>query len=440
MSRHFQFLFISYYFPPVKVVGALRLYHIYRELSKTLPAPWVLSSSNRRRFAQEPTLELHPERLIELPTWDLRRATLRRKSGNPAHLSRQYKTNHWVRRLRKLSDSFPFNLLWGDGGLVYILEGYRRGVQLVEQEGITHLFSSFRPYSDHAVAYLLKRRFPQLVWVADFRDLHVNRALDNVYWPERQHRFNRRILQRADVVTTVSQGLARSLQQYHPNVYLLPNGIGDLPADLPTLDLPPKFTIGYTGSVYPRLQDARFLLSPLQRLIREDRIDRNKIQLAVAGKDGATWRQWLREFQLDDLLLDLGLISRPEALALQQHSHLNLLLSWSLGADQGILTAKLYEYLAARRPILGMVKGNPDPELEAIFDRLVHSSLFYTGDLNAGTIDSFLLEHYRNWERQGQPLFSIEKRDLKAFSWETHMDAFIAFLNSRKGPSEQHNL
>jgi len=417
---------LSYRFPPVKTPGTVRLRNFYTEAKTYFETRYVLTSSNRSLMIQDEGLAADTPHLETLSTLDLRCFHLKRSGRNT--LSSATKQRPEMQVLSKLSDSFPFNLLWGDGGLVYILAGYRRGKQLVEQEGITHLFSSFRPYSDHAIAWLLKRRFPKLVWIADFRDLHVNRAISNVYLPGIQHWFNRQILRQADVVTTVSQGLAHSLQRYHSRVYVLPNGIGEVPEKLPELKLPPKFTIGYTGSVYPELQDARPLLQALRLLIDEDCIDPKQMQLVVAGKDGAIWRQWVKEFGLEELLIDLGFVSRREALALQRQSHLNLLLTWSMGKDQGVLTAKLYEYLAARRPVLGVVKGHCDEELEKVFSSLDHSCLFYTATASPTLPADFLMPHYQRWQSGKTPEPALDTAALSNYSWNTTIAMFMEEL------------
>jgi len=386
-------------------------------------------------MAVDEDLRVSPEHLETVPTFDLRRFYLQRRGDNT--VDARVKERPALRVLARLTDSFPFNLLWGDGGLVYILAGYRRGKQLVEREGVTHLFSSFRPIADHAIAALLKRRFPQLVWIADYRDLPVNRALDNVCWPRLQHAWQRRLLRRADLVTTVSEGLARQLRRYHPRVYVLPNGIGDFPDGLPPTPRSSKFTIAYIGSLYPDVQDGRPLLRSLRRLMAAGLIDRQQLQLVVAGRDNACWRRWARACQLEDCLLDLGFLPRAEALALQRRSHINLWLSWSLGPDQGILTAKLYEYLAARRPILGLVNGTKDEEIDALFGRLRHCLLQYELHADPDLLDTFLAEHYLRWTKGLPPPESIDAAGLAAFSWEQRMVGLMRVLGGKNSRTEE---
>ncbi|MCO6492218.1 MAG: methyltransferase domain-containing protein [Phaeodactylibacter sp.] len=369
-------LLIAYYFPPVRVVGAVRLYHFYREARKHFGQVQVLSSTNRLRMVQDESLQLEGVAATEVPAYDLRRLTLKKGSENTPHLSRRAKDNQISRFLRRLADSFPLNILLGDGGLAYILLAYWQGRRLVRKHRITHLFSSFRPYSDHLVAWLLKRRFPHLFWIADFRDLHVDPVRRNTLCPSFQRWCNRQILRRADLVTAVSGGLKRQLDALAPRVEVLRNGIAksDVPSDREApFEL---FTIAYTGSLYESLQTAAPLLEAIRQLFREGALARENIRLLYAGKDGALWDEWLRQYGLEDIGLNHGLIPRAEARTIQRRARLNLLLSWTLPGGGGILTAKVYEYLAAGRPVLAIVNGERDEELAALLagHYLLHTS------------------------------------------------------------------
>lgn len=358
-------LLIAYYFPPVKVVGAVRLFHFYQESRKHFGQVQALSSTNRLRMAQDDSLRLEGASVTEVPAYDLRRATLAHAAENQPHLSHRAKSRPAARFLGRLLDSFPFNLLIGDGGLIYILLAYRQGKRLVREHHITHLFSSYRPWSDHLVAWLLKRRFPHLFWIADFRDLHVDPVRKNVLWPAFQRWCNRRILRRASLATTVSEGLKRHLEQLAPNVYVLRNGIGERMGEKEE-KLFEQFTIAYTGSLYEGLQTAGPLFQALQQLLEEGKLEEEGIRLLYAGKDGALWEQWLRQYGLNGIGQNRGLLSMEEARTIQRRAHANLLLSWSLPGGGGILTSKVYEYLAAGRPILAIVNGDGDEELEEL--------------------------------------------------------------------------
>lgn len=410
-----KLLMINYYCPPVKAVGAVRVANLYRHARDYFEQIHVLTTSNQAIFQQEESPATY-ESIAYIPTFDFRRI-LRFFRKNVTYFSSQKKKHPVKRFIIRLIDSFPFNLLIGDGGLLYILAGYRQACQLVKKEGITHIFSSFRPYSDHAIAYLLKRRFPHLYWIADFRDVQVDPNRKNVLLPGFQHGCNRQILKKADLLTSVSKGYTQYLSRYNEQAFCLYNGIetgNEQPKDLAPFS---KFTLAYTGTVYPDLQNPSILLQALRELIAEGQIPAAEIQLVLAGRDGEVWKNWANQHHLSDLLTDLGTLSRTEALQVQHRSHINLLLSWSSSELGGVLTGKLYEYLQHGHPILAVVNGARDEEFEDLFDRFQAGLIAYNRPTELEKLKAFILDAFLEWKKTGQVPSRLNRKEMEAFYW-----------------------
>jgi len=268
---------------------------------------------------------------------------------------------------------------------------------------------------------LLKRRFPHLVWVADFRDLHVDPVLNNVVWPSFQKRCNRWVLRRADVVSTVSEGLKASLREVHGNVVVLRNGIGQYEKTA----LPPyrRFTISYTGSLYPGLQNPLPLFKALQRLVGEHPEWGKKLQLRYAGKDHLIWRKWVDAAGLSSIAHTDDYLPLAQAREIQQRSHLNLLLSWSQPGSRGVLTCKLYEYMAAGRPVLGLVNGEGEDELESYVAPLP-GSFYHAPPTPQEDLTEFLYNSIMNWEENIPPP-SYPEVLVAPYLWEVQMEHFV---------------
>jgi hypothetical protein len=415
---------IAYLFPPVQAVSTLRWYHLYLESRRYFSHIAVLTSKHWQRMHQDPQLVL-PIQPYLIPTYDLRRITLLRQ--NRPYLSSNIKKQAFLSRFLHLLDAFPFNLLVSDGGLVYIFLAYRKSVRLVKTQKTTHVLSSFRPYSDHVVAWLLKRRFPQLFWVADFRDLHLDPSRKALWQPKLQRWFNHQILKKANLVTTVSEGLAQHIFPFHPRVYVLRNGIDPIGLVQKERLLPnEKFTIAYTGSLYPGYQQPVFLFQTLNALVQKGKLSSSDFQLIYAGKDSAIWQEALKKSRLNCPSLDLGMCSLQDARAIQQHSDLNVLFSWSTPNLYGILTGKLYDYLAARKPIVALVNGSHDPELEQIIDETQSGKVFYKDQETA--LAAHILGLYQLWGKNAglTPLMPAES--LQSFSWPALMEGLAAAL------------
>jgi len=428
-----KLMIVSYYFPPTKTVGTIRIFNLHHEAQKHFKEVYALTTSNRKRFPKD-DFDFDDSRTKKIPTIDLRRF-LSKKNASPS-LSQKSKRSWFSKFVSKLSYSFPFNLLLADGGLIYILRGYFLGKKMIRKEGIEYLFSSYKPYSDHLICFLLKKWNPKLFWVADFRDLHVDEIRKNVFFPNLQKWFNRKILRRADIVTTVSNGLEKKLTEFSNRTFVLRNGISSQSFDSvktePTFE---KFTISYTGSIYPELQSADLLFQVIRKLIDERKIDEDKIQLIYAGKDGSVWEEWVANFSLKKINTTHGFLSLKDAQTIQKQSHVNVLLSWGNENQGGILTAKFYDYLKAQNPILLMMNGTRDEEFENIFKTLENGMIAYP---NANDdLVFFIQKNYDAWKSTGEPFQKINPNVIAQFRWDVQMNQFLDFIHSEKIKKEQ---
>lgn len=422
-----KILICSYYFPPTKTVATVRIYNFHLEAQQHFKEVFGLTTSNRQLFPKD-HFPLDDRNTTEVWTYDLR--TFLGKKNNASTTIDQSKKESWLGKfIIKLAYSFPFNLILGDGGLTYILGGFFKGRKVVRENKIEVIFSTFKPYSNHLICYLIKRWNPQLIWIADFRDLHVDEMRDNVYFPKLQHWFNRKILKKANVVTTVSKGLTKNLAEYHDNIFVLRNSIASSKILKPkAISFFPKFTISYTGSIYANLRSAELLFKALENLIRLGKIDDEKIQITYAGTEAGIWQKWVDDFDLQKINVFHGIVPMQEAKMIQQKSQINLLLSWASENQQGVLTAKFYEYLAARNPILLIIKGSKDTEFEKIFDELNAGIVAYAAAADQKAVEDFILKYYHEWLEEGTITRSIKTENLLKFRWDYQMKQFLNYL------------
>ncbi len=423
-------LMISYFFPPIKSIAVLRNYHVAKNFLTYYSKVNIITTSNRHRLLNDP-LPIEDLCVYESKTFDYRTLASFRGGHNTTHFSEQAKARPLMQLAVKLHKSFPFNLIWGEGGLVYIIHAFFIAFRLVRQGKIKLIFSSYMPYSDHFVAFLLKIFFPKLVWIADFRDLHVEPVYKNVIWTPFQHTCNRLILSRANIVTTVSEGLAKHLRNYHPRVDVLRNGIAPLLFD----NTPPqyfedtivKFTVSYTGSMFGDERDPSLFLRIIQDLFNENIISEDNFQIVYAGKDAESWQSSTRQFGIENLLKCKGLVPLAEAQGLQRASHINLLLTSATTEWSGVLTGKFYEYLAAERPVLVLINGVQDVEFESIMNQLNAGLVGYNA-ISYTVVRHFIVEKIKEWKATKNVLSTIRKDQLKDFEWPNMMSKFMKNL------------
>jgi hypothetical protein len=393
-------LYIAQYFPPGNTVAARRFHHLAKDDSHS----FVIRSEQLGDFWRAP---LGVNCVSVIPSMDLRHFTLHGNMATP-----QTKSRPLVRHLLRLRQAFPFLYLTDDGGPIYRKKAYAQACRWVEAHGIQTVFSSFRPWSDHLVARRLKRRYPHLRWIADFRDLPVDPVRRDVWWPALQTWWGKRMIAAADEVWVVSEGQAAQLRGWHPRVKVHRNAL---------LELPPKrtaprsatFDIVYTGSLYPGLQTIAPLVKAINKLVQRNEMVASDLRLVYRGKDAAAWSEWTSGLETG-IFCDTGDIIAPASAQKMQHSaQVLLLLNWAAPGYYGVLTAKLWDYLATGRPILALVNGPQDPELADIILGADAGAVFSTAE--QADLEAWLLRVYRRWQEDGTLPWTVNAKALEAY-------------------------
>ncbi|HUR32039.1 MAG TPA: hypothetical protein VMZ69_11455 [Saprospiraceae bacterium] len=389
-----RFLFYLYYYPPLPGTAPKRNHQISSEISKRVSFSQIFTSAIiKNEVVQQPD-----DAVITIKALDYRKI-LRKRSKNGA-LPEEQKEGKKMQWLIKLINTFPVNILAGEGGIFYFMSLLRRGQRSIRDNKITHLYSSYRPFTDHYAAFILKRRNPHLFWIADFRDLIIDPHYGHLFYPENHHFFFKRIFGKANLLTTVSDGLAMHLKKYNPEVITLRNGIEHIPEQIQPVHCK-YFKISYTGSMFLDKRNPEPVFIALQELFAQNLIKRDDVRIIYAGKDSFYWNNMASKYEMDSIFDDKGIILHDEALAIQKNACVNLLLTVSSDKLQGVLTGKMIEYFEAGSPILGVVVNQNDPELDSMLIELEIGKSFADREIDYDNIRAFLYDEYLYWKRMG---------------------------------------
>ena len=399
-----RILFLANYFPPRPAVAGRRLGHLAAWAAQHYDKVYVIRADRNFPGADLPEFEVIP-----LPARDLRSVV---GGPGPAHTLPH---NSYRKRvsapLLRMRQSFPFLYLTDDGGPVYRKQAFVEAVRLVEKKGITTIFSSFRPWSDHLVARRLKKRYPHLHWIADFRDLHADPVRQDVWWPKLQKAWARRVIESADEVWGVSEGQVQYLRELFPGAVVRRNRLFKLPPPL-TAPQTDRFTLAYTGSLYEQWQSIQPLVVSLNQLVSSGVMVPDDIEVIYRGKDDALWREWTADLHPSIHCNTRSYVTPASAQRVQEEAQMLLLLNWSAENYYGVLTAKLYDYLSAGRPILALVNGPDDRELRQIVEG-THAGRVYD---RTDSPRDWLLGCYQQWkEGGGQVPWSSDLDKMKTY-------------------------
>jgi len=224
-------------------------------------------------------------------------------------------------------------------------------------------------------------------------------------------RLEKKTLGLADALTTVSQPLNEKLCERYPEKYIstITNGF-DPDETNPGIPLSKGFTITYTGQLYRGRRDPEPLLKALSELIHDGVVKRDDISVDFYGQ----YESWLEadvaKYKLGDVITLHGPVSREVAIRKQWESQILLLLTWNDPAEQGVYTGKVFDYLAARRPILAVgLSGGVVTKLLNDTNAGIHAS-------TEEEIKSYLLAAYREFKKNGSVDYAGIQSEIDKYS------------------------
>jgi len=251
--------------------------------------------------------------------------------------------------------------------------GVPAAVQLLKRERFAAMISVSPTVSSHWTALRLKRRFPDLKWIADFQDPFVGNPFKKENLVKRlESRLEHDIFSTADCLSA-NTDTARDLWQQRYPQYVNKMGVTwggfDPEETVNALPIPPGEppVMKHVGSLYDGRHPTA-LLHSLKRQVAQGRLRPGDLVVEFVGA--------LKFGTLAPLVADLEskgflrlrptYVSRPEALGIAASAHYSLLLD--IAPQNGALQvpAKLFDQIRIGRPILAFTpSGSPTERILA---------------------------------------------------------------------------
>ena len=355
-------LIITYYWPPSGGSGVQR----WLKMSKYLPEygwqPVIYTTKNAEYPIIDHTLEkdVSPKAevirrpIFEPYTFYKKFLGINKQERVKVGFASESKKSGWK---EKLSVWIRGNLFIPDARCWWVNPSVRYLKEYLKEHPVDAIISTGPPHSMHLIAMKLKKA-TGITWIADFRDpwteidfydeLHLTR------WADRKHhQLEREVLTKADKVVTIGWECARSLGRLgNRNVRVVPNGYDwEVNATQKAVPLSQEFTLTHLGVVTPS-RNAPQLWVALKELKEEDAEFGKKLKIKLVGQVDLSVTENLNAMGLRDNTEIIPYIPHNEIQQTQQSSQVLLLLVNNTPNAKGILTGKLFEYLASGRPIL----------------------------------------------------------------------------------------
>jgi hypothetical protein len=362
-----KILFITTSFYPLNRISTLRVGQWCKYLAKNGYEVFVLTTKKYPFMGPLGLEEKLPEnvKIIEvdfLPKFLKKRVNENKNTQeNKGNASNNLvKIKFFVRKLRNYMGSlFDIHDFW-------VNPAFKEAKQIIEKENIDFIISSYSPPAVVVLSHKLKKLYPHLKWVADFRDLwaynHISSAkgIFGIYEKYKE----KKILSNVDKIITVSNPLSEEMKKHYPDkeIYTIENGFD--PEEFinwqnnikikPTIGN--KLIISYLGTIYPEKRDPSILFEACNELIEGGFIKNSQVEINFYGDNKIPLEAIIKSknYNKYGIINIKGFVSREDSLKIQKESDLLLFLEWNEPSARGVLTGKLFEYLVSGTPILGV--------------------------------------------------------------------------------------
>ncbi len=350
-------LIVSYYFPPAGGGGVQRVL----KLCKHLPAfGWdvdVLAPDDPKWVAHDPGLA------AEIPAGTVVHRARYRGPSDERPAADVLAGAEGLRGVATRAGLYGRQLLVPDPRVVWVPDAARAAVRIVRERSASVVLTTSPPSSAHMIGNVVARR-TGVPWIADLRDSWL--ANPHRRYDRRSVRAKRAVLEtmarrtfaRVSALTAVTETIAdeaRALAPAGTPSAVISNGcdfdefagLEHTPSD--------RLRILHAGFFFG-VRSPRPFLEALARLLADRPELREVIEARFVGGFRTADRQWAESLGLGAALRIDGFLPHDQALAAMKGADaLLLLIPRAGGLGLSVLSGKLFEYLAAERPVLALV-------------------------------------------------------------------------------------
>lgn len=379
-----RILIISTYFPPQPSIASLRAYSFAKYWARLGHKVTVLTTKKNDAGNKNLNIPQDKFKIIDVPyffnimyegekafrklfkqrnNYDEQNAKIIDSSGGIISDSRSLlRLRYIVNKLRSLLGLFVNDRL-PDVHDTWILPAIIKIKKLQREQPFDWILSSYAPPASHLVAGFLSKKYG-IKWVADYRDLWIENHVWVGKWPFtalEKYLEKKYVGNYANIITIVSEPLANILRKkFATPVHVIENGYDE--DDYKQRFFPyfsdVKKRIVYTGTIYPNMRDPSPLFAAIGLIAEKNKTTNDypmsDFEILFFGRQEDWLDNLIKKYKVGPWVKYMGRVGRDDALRIQNQADILLFLEWENGSVDGILTGKLFEYLAQRKPILGI--------------------------------------------------------------------------------------
>ncbi|MGQ9620070.1 MAG: hypothetical protein ACUVTX_03690 [Bacteroidales bacterium] len=286
---------------------------------------------------------------------------------------------------------------------------FKEACKIIENEKITRVITSSPPHSTQLIGLKLKKQYPAVKWIADFRDPWS----DIYYYHEFLHScparmldsyYERSVLRNADLVITVGEKLGAMLSSKvsgsEKKTFVVTNGYDEDDFRDIKQSEPESFTITYTGTLSPA-----YPVEGFAKAVQKITDSGQKIRLRFVGTISTVQKKIILTHVPAYMIDFIPYASHSDALKYMASSSVLLLIIPDHSGNKCIITGKLFEYIASGKPVLCLGPCDGDAALILETTGAGLTAGYNDSDKIAGILSSFA-ENKINPQKEKIILFS----------------------------------
>lgn len=292
-----------------------------------------------------------------------------------------------------------------DGEYFWYYFNRKKVADILRKENIDCIYSTSYPYSGHLLGLYLKREFPHIKWIVDFRDEWTNNPyyIDDFFKKlkyNRERKQEAQVTNECDFLITNSKFMLDNFIKDTPKLKnhstYIPNGYDeeDFSGLINKRDGGEKFVITHTGSLYGKRNLTEFL-EGLKIAIDENGVDKEKLEIRLVGNVyKSIAEKYAEKYNLEGKIKALGYMNHRDSIQMLYNSDILLLIIGTVKGAENFYSGKIFEYIRADRPILAIA-----PEKGAAAEVILETNTGTVVDPdNIRGISDAIIKYYRQWE------------------------------------------
>lgn len=233
--------------------------------------------------------------------------------------------------------------------------------RILKENTIDVIYSTSAPYTDHLVALEIKKRINK-PWVADFRDPWIgNDSIMSRYSNERIQKekdMELEVITLADVVINVTDPITNMYKKRYPQFkekfITITNGFDGGDKDSITISENKKFKISYAG-LLDSSRTPKSLILALENILNKNPEICEDLVVDFTGYVSDDLKSMISSSKVANNININSYVEHKDILNIMANSNINLIILPDIEESKGVFTGKIFDYILAERPILGIM-------------------------------------------------------------------------------------